>query len=574
MFSSSSAPSKEFGRLQEASDHLFRISTADRYAANLKAERGLQQEGDYLSRFNHCYQPCTIHKVHSCVKASSVPFAEDVSGLLNCGLACQDVGATKTLRAILVSILLESLDVSYTPAPRGEAERYRQQAHDLYLPIHGVPKPLQRSNQKRRKILEYFLNSDLQETTRITHHCSPSCCRSEQETRRHLSHFVSWALIPQKLPVLSRKSWTGFQPALTWAGVLHTHHNLFQRVMGVYLGVPVTGPAAQEQPVLHRSGADAWLDSVMEDEAENVPAPPPLPRDAPESAPGVSEPVDWAELRREQRRTAKTWVATVPGPRLANLNDTSGPLQELLSKFLYISSDKWEQQQRLHAMQSGDRSYAVLELASGSDVSKAMEETLRKCLEAIPAVPSALVDIPLKIQRFCAMSCGASALHALLRLPAQGMPYQFFKLLKERRVGELLDERQWPKCMLDSLARAMLVKFPTAAALKSDECQAIAEVLSMMFDSDISDIECRHAQTRDHSKVRARGWVPSLETLAAKFALRGSNHARYNPEPGSRSWKTRTPKKKKGGGGAWRAFVQQHAEGVRSAAELPAPQPC
>ncbi|CAE7191096.1 unnamed protein product [Symbiodinium sp. KB8] len=338
--------------------------------------------------------------------------------------------------------------------------------------------------------------------------------------------------------------------------------------MGVYLGVPVTGPAAQEQHVLHRSGADAWLDSVMEDEAENVPAPPPLPRDAPESAPGVSEPVDWAELRREQRRTAKTWVATVPGPRLANLNDTSGPLQELLSKFLYISSDKWEQQQRLHAMQSGDRSYAVLELASGSDVSKAVEETLRKCLEAIPAVPSALVDIPLKIQRFCAMSCGASALHALLRLPAQGMPYQFFKLLKERRVGELLDERQWPKCMLDSLARAMLVKFPTAAALKSDECQAIAEVLSMMFDSDISDIECRHAQTRDHSKVRARGWVPSLETLAAKFALRGSNHARYNPEPGSRSWKTRTPKKKKGGGGAWRAFVQQHAEGVRSAAEL------
>ena len=113
-------------------------------------------------------------------------------------------------------------------------------------------------------------------------------------------------------------------------------------------------------------------------------------------------------------------------------------------------------------------------------------------------------------------------------------------------MGELLDNGQWPKCMLDSLATAMLDKFPTAAALNSDECQAIAEVLSMMFDIDISDIECRHAQTRDHSKVRARGWVPSLETLAAKFSLRGSNHARYNPEPGRRSWKTRTPKKKKG----------------------------
>ena len=177
-------PHQEFGRLQKACEHLFRISTADRYAGNLKAERGLQQEGDYLSDFSHCYQPCSAHKVHSCMKASNLAFSDDVSGLLNCGLACQEIGATKTLRAILVSILQESLVISSAPAPGVQVQRFRQEAYDLYLPVTNAPKPLQRTNQKRRKILQYFLSSDLQESAKIVHHCSPQCCRSEGETRR------------------------------------------------------------------------------------------------------------------------------------------------------------------------------------------------------------------------------------------------------------------------------------------------------------------------------------------------------------------------------------------------------
>ena len=166
----------------------------------------------------------------------------------------------------------------------------------------------------------------------------------------------------------------------------------------------------------------------------------------------------------------------------------------------------------------------------------------------------------------CLPGPGQPKVWAMLRLPGQGMPYQCFKLLKERRADELLND--WPECMLDSLTAALRKKFPDPEALKGDECQAIAEVLMMMFDIDIADIECRHAQTRDHSKIRARAWVPSLETLAAKFALRGSNHRRYNPEDERGSWKKKPPKKKAKGGGAWRAFIHLHAEGVRNATEL------
>ena len=48
---------KEFQRIAGNFDSCIRISTADRYSANLKAEMGLQQDG-YLAEFDYCFQPC------------------------------------------------------------------------------------------------------------------------------------------------------------------------------------------------------------------------------------------------------------------------------------------------------------------------------------------------------------------------------------------------------------------------------------------------------------------------------------------------------------------------------------
>ena len=564
---------KEYHRLQSQCKHLFRISTADRYSANLRAERGLQQTG-YMNDFKHCFQACSVHKVHSAVKNSSHVLSSDISGLLNCGLATQEVGSTKTLRAILVNILTQNLIISSAPAPIGPEQTFRDEVFKVYLPIEGVSVNEARTNKKRRMIIAYYLNGNILEEN-ITHHCLRGCCRNAAETHENIAHFLSWALIPRKLPVLSRKTWTGFGPSLSWVGLLQSHHNLFQRVMQVYFGGAATveeEPGDSAEPHTHAAagagGHDAWMANFLEDangisDGHAAPAQGAMQGDAQpahEQAQLSSGQVDWQELRRQQRQGAKAWLATDPGPRLAVLTDSTGPLQTLLSKFLYISSQQWQKEQEMYAVQHGSRSYPVLEMAAQVDVGQAMCHLLKKFPTHLPAIPSELVDESLKIVRFQCLASGVAALHALLRQVHSGMPFQFFRLLLQGRVDDI---HKWPACLRDSLCAALLEKFPTPDALRSPECQAICEGLMLCYDCDIADIECRHAQTRDHTKTRASAWVPSLETLAAKFALRSANYERYNPEPEPTKFRAPKEKKKTCGGGAWRAFVHQQCQGFR-----------
>ena len=86
----------------------------------------------------------------------------------------------------------------------------------------------------------------------------------------------------------------------------------------------------------------------------------------------------------------------------------------------------------------------------------------------------------------------------------------------------------------------------------------------LCYDLDIADVECRHAQTRDYCMNRGRGWVPSLQAIAARFACRFSNFWRYNSDqdPGDKDGKGKQKKRVKGGG-AWRADVHWMCKGAQ-----------
>ena len=91
---------------------------------------------------------------------------------------------------------------------------------------------------------------------------------------------------------------------------------------------------------------------------------------------------------------------------------------------------------------------------------------------------------------------------------------------------------------------------------------------------DISTIEAKHASNREVSLLRSRGWVPSLATLSASFvsktvasavaqvqgAFKASRRSKKLDKDGCKA-----PKPKRGGGGAWRAFVRHTCQGSRMA---------
>lgn len=88
-----------------------------------------------------------------------------------------------------------------------------------------------------------------------------------------------------------------------------------------------------------------------------------------------------------------------------------------------------------------------------------------------------------------------------------------------------------------------------------------------MLSLDIATVEARHASNREVTLLRARGWVPSLATLCAAFVSKTVGSASKPdcpdlkaPPKKEESHKRRGqpgPAKRRGGGGAWRAFLSQ-----------------
>ena len=490
---------KETQRLRGMFDHCMRISIADRYSANLKAEMGLQQDG-FLDWAREAFQPCGIHRLHSSIKNATDVFSSDISGLLNLGLACQEVGSTRTMRGILTMIFEKELIIDHSPPPGGKAEEHRRAVFDLYLPIHGagVTRSLSKLDQKRRCVLRYFCNGDLSQGLR--HHCLRGCCADHAQTRRHFAHFVTWALCPHKLPVLSRKTWTGFSDALSWTGVLSSHHCLFQKMMAEFMRTPgavvpadVADDVDKTHTRRHRARSQkGWMDSVLADATSHVNTTaqsPPQPlsagmepgagneaeaEDTTEAVAGTgaADTVDWAELKRQQKKGAKAWLETHPAPRLAVLTSTIAGFQGFLSCFLRISSVKWRKEQEHHVLQTGQRSYPVLEMSRGEHVQGVFQDALAAIPLPMPGVPDGLTDAVLKGLRFRAFSAGLSAVHLVLRVPHNNMPYQFFELYTSGQFQRLLN---WPKCCLDGLSATMLEWYGTQEALESAECKATVE---------------------------------------------------------------------------------------------------
>ena len=558
----------ELLRILQPFDMAIRVSTCDRYSANLSAEIGLQQDG-FLDGFVNVLFPCDVHKLHTCIRNANHCCDEDVSGLIHCGLTAGEVGATKTMRAILISILNDCLEIEHTQPPTIESDVFRQQIFDLHLPLHGVTRAQKKMNEKRRFVLAYFLNSHL-DSERIVHHCVRNCCLHEEATRQLCAQYLVWSLLPHTMPTLSKKTWTGYNHVLSWVGILDGHHFLFQRMMEVYIGKPKAPVAlpAESQPLQRAAGGeDAWFESIMDDERVRSgsaseeelalgAAALPDAEAAAENGPHEGQPdkLDWKALKRQSRMSAKRFISTSPGARITVLKQSLAPVFVLMDIFLRLGGVSWKRKQERLAFKSEPRTYVILEAALGADVNMCLNSLLSQLGHEIKAVQPQNMCWTLRALRFKLVACAATSIHSLLRVPRGGMPYQLFRALR----GEVRQILDCSPCMRDSLCELFLKKYTTAGALRSPECQTVLEGLAVMFDLDIAAIESKHSQTRSYCLTNSKGWRPSLESVSSKFLCRYAKLAR-----GKRSKPFKKRRRRRGGGGAWRAFVHERCSGKK-----------
>ena len=116
----------------------------------------------------------------------------------------------------------------------------------------------------------------------------------------------------------------------------------------------------------------------------------------------------------------------------------------------------------------------------------------------------------------------------------------------------------------------------TVEKVLSAEAQSVLHALASLVSTDIAPIEARHASNREVSLMRGRGWLPSLQTLSAKFICRSfaamnslrdlfhqGQQQRDRAEAKQADRRTRRRRRRGAGGGPWRAFCHDRCAGVR-----------
>ena len=241
-----------------------RMGIIDRFSANLRSERHLKSwapKNSIAVEFT-----CDVHKEASCVKAGTALSDNTLSGLVNLALAMSNAGSLDGIRTCLQEIFEEELVISRTPPPDENSHQYQHRLAvlKLFLPITG------RKSKQRRYIIQSLANSDVQSSD-IVHHCAFDATY-EQILKVFKKHLTP-ALLPCKLPILNRKSWTGASEAVQWAGLMESHWHLLPRVILRFIRIdrPISNWEDYQEtsdlfmPLMALSSGDGFLGEADDD---------------------------------------------------------------------------------------------------------------------------------------------------------------------------------------------------------------------------------------------------------------------------------------------------------------------
>lgn len=583
-----------------------KMAIADRAGGNIRAESHFKFTNPKQTTLEF---PCDVHKKATYLKGALNVVQSVISGVVNVGLSLEGIGSLATLRDILQSVFREKLEVVFDNPPGGAIAKHRLAVLDLVCaPPHRNKTPeLAAKTKKRRLILNYFCNSDL-EKDEIVHYCPFACCSSPETTLAYFLEYVTWALLPRKMGVLSRKSWVGMDAQFDWLCTLSAFWNLHRHVIIKYTGSPSrilpTSTATDSSDStfmialgLQRDGdqtidleeikgwkdllsgkpaaaAESKHDCQLEPEETDPDGPPGTATAGAGNLEGSQ--MTWAEFNRSCKRKASAFLESAHYWQQVILTRIGmQPGLRLIYSALYLASKDFEQDQDNRIAQGNSREYRVEEAARGTTVDECFAEVEGLLVDPPPALPISLYTRYSRSLLFRILSAQACSVERLVRRSHRSFPYQCFALLdkdndKARNVYSL------PDCMWEDFAKSFFQKYPTYQDSQSPSAQAILHALSVVGECDIASVECGHSSVREWTRLRGRGHTPSLVQVAARCLCRWIR-ARYvsegeanqpareegdqDQDPESESQKKK--KKRSGGGGAYRAFISDKAKDRR-----------
>ena len=600
------------------------LCCADEFASNEPAQFGLQSSRTGWQRMATL---CDIHKgstVQGRVFDLSGPA---ISAIINLGLSMSPAGSIGKLQTLLTKIIRSRFQLRIGSPPfRPDVLAYKKAVFDLFfkvpdsfsMQVASSVSTKQRLNYgqklRRRAILEHFCNGDIR-SEQIVHWAPAGQYASEKHAENEFVKYVVPALIPHGMPLFPRSRWFGADASLDYIGVLACTHCVLEPLMEAWcgkgsavaseIGDGNTGEAEHEsgwealcnlqtksQPSNLSSqkpqvSQDNSVEHPDEQEQEQVPV---LPLDFPkDGAEGVGDDpsaFDWHSYHDKLRTSVFDWLFRARGPRpqtmVCLMRQYMEPILKLMTKFLYISSQKWEKDQWISCCQTGERNFRMLLACIGKDT----ELVFASAAHLMKSPPVALAEVDwrqdVSVLAFTMLSRLVCATKQLIHWRHSKYPYKLFSALQGPELANKVFHD--PPCLKDEITLALCSQF-TEEEFCADQgvCRLVIEALALLAETDIGPIERQHTISRRVVQSRSlANPAVTLKSLSADWLLRqgaqrranlmsyfffdsSATRRKFNKFAKQRKCvrKTQQKKKKRGGGGGWRAFCSVFLKGQK-----------
>ena len=316
----------------------------------------------------------------------------------------------------------------------------------------------------------------------------------------------------------------------------------------------------------------------------------------PEVGEGAKDPsASFAEMNAKRVRVASQWLQEKPLPHIMALRLCLAPLRDLLSLYIKRSGQKWSTEQAAQTatlMSSGEGQMGSSPLAEYVKLSA--ERQFFKDVQELTSSPrwqflareAGTLEFESIIFRMTSRM--AASVHQLLVVPTQSCPLKLLTLVTEGP-HKASDLQNTPKCCQDSYTQAHMAAFPGLSLASADSIACLQGIVSVVPTETVG-IEWGHQRVhRLISKSSVQTRAPSMEYISSQFLCQKVQQQAKDPVtslPSNQPEKLRQPadpdvfaavedqgrplKRRRGGGGAYRAFISKRSRGKSGQADMAA----
>ena len=576
-----------------------RCTTTDKYAANAVAERKLAElrGGSWV----HTHHSCVVHVIATCIGRTMDFYSEDISGLVHFSLSLGVGSAMDRFRKSLIAVVQARL-VILPGAASPEAAKYKQSVLDLFC-TSGTKTSL------RRFLLEALPNGDWRNREQVEVFLAPGIAISRDQVVQRVAAGLVLALCGKLFSTYPQHRWLGSEISVSEVGLLEAVHGLASASYDHMLQqwTHSGSRAAATQPLRAQSDARMLLQAETAGTA-NIPSgtlpagqeaeqhhPQPAVADASQGASHAENtgtfqvPVDHAAVNEQHRRRASEWLRTRPLSSLVVCKLVLTPLTDLISTYIHRAGQAWEAEDRAQVasaqslQQVSHKTSPMLEHVKLTAENKFFQDLGRlREDQAWLVMPLEAHTLEVQSTVFQALSRAGCALHELVVKPAQRCPLALLRLLVH---GEsvLPNILALPDCMLDDFSKQHLTLFPGDKLLSADSL-AILDAYHLGASPDIVSVEWGHGRVhRLIKKSSVQTVAPTVSFVSSQWLMQ-KHHLRYQvpllgqgqPVKAEAQHMVEDPdvpeepmaKKRRGGGGAFRAFISVRSRGQSGKADM------